>query len=415
MRHLLVGLLGIAGLLGAPPVAAEERPDLIVIMVDDLGAIDNRLLNRLPNIRSLFIDNGLSFTSYYNETPLCCPGRATFLTGQHTRRHGVNRNRASLLNPANTIATALHDAGYQTAQIGKYLNNLGSIDKTPPGWDRNVMYDDPSSPDPSTFYVNGVAQTRGYMDRVILDESVAWVTQAGPAPLFLWTNPRAPHWGSSQSQPSKPYIEPRYQGPGGSQCNGIPLWSHAGYSYAKQPKGWPLGAICRSLLTVDEMVGDLRDAMAARGRPTIYVFTSDNGMAWGWHGFPLKNVPESGRTPLYFAGNGVPTGQSNALLSNIDLGPTLAQLGGTTMPQADGVPFSFDTAGHDWILEDHPLGGYTAGPWRSSWWAVRTPEWHLVRRSGRNYLYHLTADPWENQDVAAANPDVVSDLAQHGP
>ena len=74
-----------------------NKPDDIVIIVDDLGAIDDRILERLPNIRSLFLQGGLQFNDAYSETPLCCPGRASFLTGQHTAHHGVTVNDARLL------------------------------------------------------------------------------------------------------------------------------------------------------------------------------------------------------------------------------------------------------------------------------------------------------------------------------
>ena len=109
-------------------------------MTDDLGALDDRILSRLPNINKLFLQHGLTFDEYYGETPLCCPGRAEFLTGQHVRTNGVVRNDARLLDPTNTIATALQDAGYQTAFIGKYLNHSELLtNKTPPGWDYAAM------------------------------------------------------------------------------------------------------------------------------------------------------------------------------------------------------------------------------------------------------------------------------------
>lgn len=415
----------------ADPTTARNRrvvgdgvqPDIVVVMTDDLGAIDNRVMNKLPAIKALWLDNGLRFDHYYNETPLCCPGRAGFLTGQHTRRHGVKKNQASLLDPSQTVATALNDVGYQTAQIGKYLNNLGSIDKTPPGWDYNAMASTLTATT-STFYVQGALQNFGYIDRATSDMSLDWVENAGPEPLFLWANPKAPHWGPSQSTPWTAHTETRYQGPGGSRCNYIPKWNPPDYAYAPQPTGWPLGSICRSLLTVDDMVAGLRSLMAARGRPTVWIFTSDNGMAWGRDGFPIKNVPKAGRTPLWIAttgteeGAGVPHGATDALLSNIDLGPTLAELGGASMPWADGASFlpvlDGTGAGREYMIEDHPLGGYTQGPWRSSWWGVRTPLWHLYYRtsSAKFYLYDLTSDPWEQTNVATSNPQIMADLIE---
>src|SRR5918996_378048 len=71
----------------APRRAAERPPDIVVLMVDDLGSIpDDRVLRRLPHIRGRFIRRGTRVTNMHSETPLCCPGRATFQTGQHTFR-----------------------------------------------------------------------------------------------------------------------------------------------------------------------------------------------------------------------------------------------------------------------------------------------------------------------------------------
>ncbi len=139
-RGLLVAALGLLTLAlpfltNAAP-RGDDRRDIVVFMVDDLGAIDKRILDRLPNIRDLFLNSGLRFDAAYSETPLCCPGRASFLTGEHTRTHGVVINRARLLDPTQTVATALHDAGYYTIMAGKYLNYPDQMpDKTPDGWD----------------------------------------------------------------------------------------------------------------------------------------------------------------------------------------------------------------------------------------------------------------------------------------
>ena len=101
----LLAVLSIPALAAEHTVPASARPDEIVVMVDDLGAIDDRILERLPNIKALFLENGLQYDDAYSETPLCCPGRASFLTGQHTAHHGVVMNDARLLDPSHTIAT----------------------------------------------------------------------------------------------------------------------------------------------------------------------------------------------------------------------------------------------------------------------------------------------------------------------
>ena len=405
-------LAGFLSALAAPQLATGEpdaRPDIVVVMVDDLGAMDERVLMRLPNIRSLFLDGGLRFDRAFSETPQCCPARANFLTGQHTRHHGVMRNDATLLDPSQTIATVLDDAGYYTALVGKYMNKAELLtDHTPPGWDHVVM-NDASTKEPSRFWVNDEPVEAGYPDRFTLEQSIDAFQRAPDGhPVFLWTNPRAPH--QNGNRPWSTWVETPYKG--AAECQGIEPWRPIDYDYPAQPDGFPMGRVCRGLLTVDEMVGGLFQVAAARQRPTLWVFTSDNGMSWGRDGFPLKNVPNADQVPLYFAGNGVATGSTGALVSNIDLGPTLAAIAGTDMPFADGVSFAPVLAGgqgdRDWLLEDHPESKVGA------WWAIRTKEWRLVVFEGiSSQLFDLVADPWEETPVD--NPDVETELAALSP
>jgi N-acetylglucosamine-6-sulfatase len=406
---------------GAAP--AISQPDIVVLMVDDLGDVGPRILERLPHLSALFL-NGRSFDEAYSEQPLCCPGRATFLTGQHVRHHGVTINDARLLDPTNTIATALHDAGYHTGLIGKYLNLAELLDDpSPVGWDSVALLllgDDETytaSPTTSDWLINDEATSLGYRDRAVSDLSVQFVQDA-PAdePLFMWSNPRAPHWATTFKEPWAAAIEPPYVGD--ARCAGIEPWKPPSYSYSKAPDGFPLDDICRSLLTVDDEVGQLETAFAARGTQPLWMLTSDNGMAWGEHSFPLKNVPWATPLPLYFAGPGIMPGHTDALVSNIDFGPTLAELGGTTMPWADGVSFARllhqDGSFRAVMIEDQPEPGFTGGPWRKRWHAIRTPQWHLLRIGQRKaLLYDLVHDPWQLHPVT--NKGVKQQLKQAWP
>ena len=408
---LFVTLFVAGGVAAAYPrdtTRSAERPDIIVVMVDDLGAIDNRILDRLPNIKSLFVDSGLAFEQFYGEEPLCCPGRATFLTGQHVRHHHVTRNDARLLDPSHTVATALHDAGYWTVMTGKYLNLSELLpDLTPPGWDRVDMLMGADklyafNPNVSVWTVNDQPRVLNeYRDRANAEFSVNEVESApNDRPLFLWTNPRSPHWGVNNRLPWESAVESIYAS--ADQCSGIEPWRPPSYRYALFPHGFPLDEVCRSMLTVDDEVGQLQAAEAARGRDAVWVFTSDNGMSWGAHGFPLKQNPWATKLPLYIAGHNIAAGATAALESQIDIGPTLAELGGAVMPWADGrsfadVLFGQSEAGRQWMIEDQP---HAAGGWfEQRWKAVRTLQWRLVRYGDTNYLYDLSTDPWEMEDV----------------
>src|SRR3989344_5527293 len=400
------------------------KPDIVVVMVDDLGAIDERIQNKLPNIKSLFIEQGMRFDNAYNETPLCCPGRATFLTAQHTQKHGVTYNDARLLNSSYTIATALQQTGYYTIAAGKYLNGAEKLsDKTPPGWDKMAMLLSWDTNVSSKWAVQGNIQTGGFYDRFATNKSLNWVQNAPRnQPIFLWLNPHAPHYRKGyQNSPWVVDVEKRYLSD--SRCNNIPSWKPLTYYNSKERNGFPLDNVCKSLLTTDEAVGALQREFAKQGRNPIWIFTSDNGMSWGRDGFPLKNVTQSDKTPLYFSGPGITPGSTSALVSNIDLGPTIAELAGTSMPKADGLSYAPVILGNsndfrDMLAENHPLGGTTgSSPSRTGpWWGVRTPQWHLVEWSKwrGEALYDVLNDPWEIKNVASSNPDLVRQLKKWG-
>jgi arylsulfatase A-like enzyme len=175
------------------------------------------------------------------------------------------------------------------------------------------------------------------------------------------------------------------------------------------PEGWQLRRVCESLLVVDRMVGELVDAQARRGRPAVFVFMSDNGMSWGQKGFTFKQTPPSARLPFYVAGTGLAHATTDALLSMIDVAPTLAELAGATFDGVDGVSFApllrgeaFE--GRDELLEVMPRVRTDGYP---GWDGLRTPRWHFVRwLTGRRELFDVIADPWERVDLAPLQPEL---------
>jgi arylsulfatase A-like enzyme len=142
-RRLFALALSLAMLVGAGTPAASEakqKPNIVVLMTDDQDAASMRMMR---NTRRLIGDKGVTFRNNIATLPLCCPSRATFVTGQYPHNHGVIWNWApeggyTKLDHRNTLPVWLQRAGYHTAQIGKYLNEYGQ--KTDPhlispGWD----------------------------------------------------------------------------------------------------------------------------------------------------------------------------------------------------------------------------------------------------------------------------------------
>ena len=148
------------------------------------------------------------------------------------------------------------------------------------------------------------SHSAGHKDRFVADKAVELLRSAPSGePVFAWLTPHAPHEADAGKAEWLPDVEPRYSGD--PRCDGINPWSPPSYDFPTRPDGFPLDDICRSLLTVDDMVGDLRDEAERQGRHPVWVFMSDNGMAWGAGGYVMKNVPQAGRLPLYFVGPGV--------------------------------------------------------------------------------------------------------------
>src|SRR3954454_10954082 len=147
MRHVwpiaaVVALLVLATPAAARPASAghDGWPNIIVVMTDNKPPAD---LARMRNARRLLAAQGTKFTNAVDSFPLCCPSRATFITGQYAHNHGVLGNFYpygwyGMKGRGNTLPAWLQKAGYRTALIGKWLNGYGAVDahgEVPKGFD----------------------------------------------------------------------------------------------------------------------------------------------------------------------------------------------------------------------------------------------------------------------------------------
>jgi N-acetylglucosamine-6-sulfatase len=134
----LIGALAIATSAIAAPTA-QGKPNVVVIETDDQTVESMRVMD---NVDALIGDKGATFGNSFVNHSLCCPSRATFLTGQYEHNHGVVGNEApdggfdrfQALHGNNNLAVWLRRAGYYTAMIGKYLNGYANQPPVPPGW-----------------------------------------------------------------------------------------------------------------------------------------------------------------------------------------------------------------------------------------------------------------------------------------
>ena len=133
---LALAVLGLLGSAGPSADRAPARPDVVLVLADDLTEADWRSLPRTTALLPAV------FPNYVNVDPQCCPSRATLLRGQYPHTHGTLGNhgrhggwRSFRDQEGQTVAVLLREAGYRTGLIGKYLNGYTADGGVPPGWD----------------------------------------------------------------------------------------------------------------------------------------------------------------------------------------------------------------------------------------------------------------------------------------
>ena len=451
--------------------AAAARPNIVFILTDDqdllLGSLD-----AMPHLRWLLGTQGLTFSHDFVPLSLCCPSRSTILTGQYAHNHKVYTNAPPdggfqeflrLGHEEATIGTALHEAGYRTALMGKYLNEYphGS-DRThvPPGWDEWDVPIDGNAYGGFNYTLNqngkliphGAAPA-DYMTDVITARARQFIAgaAAGPSPFFLYVATYAPH---------RPYTPaPRHAALfANAKAPRTPSFNEADVS--DKPEGVrarpPLTAgdiafidrgyrlRLQGLQAVDEMVAAIVRTLRNNGQldNTYIFFTSDNGYHMGQHRMlPAKYTPYETdvRVPLLVRGPGVPAGRTvDAFTLNVDFAPTFAEIAGATLREpVDGrslVPLLHGgPVPADWrksvLLEQFTFreAPQPAGTVREpseapaaqgvveypSHLGLRTPTYKYVEyANGERELYDLTADPDETENQARrADPGFLAQLS----
>ncbi len=304
----------------------------------------------------------MTFPDAFVVNPLCCPSRASILTGNYSHTHLVYRQippfgRFEWFHDGSTLATWLHDAGYRTGLFGKYIDGYQHAAVTgyvPPGWDRWVAFVH-SAPVDYTLTIDGSLHAFGHgpgdhATEVLADEAVAFVRDT-TGPLFLELATSAPHEPAIPSPGDEdafadlpPARPPSFDE---ADVSDKPAWVRDLPRFTASQEA-AIDAFrtdqYRSLLGVDRALGRVLDALEAAGRleNTLIVFTSDNGIQHGEHRWTKKEAPyeESIRVPLVVrwdaAGWTPGTSLPGVLALNIDLAPTIADAAGVPHPPTDG-------------------------------------------------------------------------------
>ena len=432
--------LAVPGEVEEARAAAPTPPNVIVIMTDDMRVDD---LAEMPKTRRLLAGtNGANYTKAHVTTPLCCPSRATFLTGQYAHNNGVYDNAGpngsvDSLDDTSTLPVWLQSAGYRTVMFGKYLNGYGlpsdgtAATYVPPGWDHWAAlshrtmsnYTDfditvgSSTPDASsTGAIEHVAN--GYQTWNFTGRAVSRIRASVPLdqPMFMWLSLFAPHPGAGDFPHQSVPAEPKYQG---TSTVGLPTSPAVDEARIADKPPW-IKALPRltdrdkarivthrrerrnALRSVDDSVSRVVDALRDAGEldNTVIIFTSDNGLMLGEHRIThWKTVPylEAARVPLLIRGPGFTSGTRTEPVSNVDLAPTVADVSGVTptLP-VDGISLLGPIGANRPILLEYlgdpvPIGMPAYG-------SVIQGRWQYSTYETSQELYDLADDPWQLQN-----------------
>jgi N-acetylglucosamine-6-sulfatase len=345
--------------------AAQAKPNIVFIMTDDQTAGSTVVQRNVGLIQG----QGTTFSQTIASYPLCCPSRATYLSGQYSHNHGVIHNAGPFggytrFDNSNSLPLWLQQAGYRTMHVGRYLNGYGvqnpDITEVPPGWsdwvsgvgdsvfnyerwqtnENGQIFNRPGADHPGEF------QTDFYGRR-----AAELIDAAAPSaqPFFLSLTFPAPHSGApiESDDPAllpTPVPAPRHRD--AFAANALPRppsfdetdVSTKPQIVADRPRLSPewIAAIqenyqqeLESLLSVDDSVGAVLNALERSGEldDTLLIYTSDNGFFHGEHRIASEKVlpyEEAARIPLIVRGPGVPRGRTiDQLVSNIDWAPTI--------------------------------------------------------------------------------------------
>lgn len=437
-----------ASFAGQGSSAAPKRPNIVFILTDDLSW---NLVKYMPHVREMR-ERGVTFSRFYVPNSLCCPSRASILTGKlphdtHIFTNGGKQGGFQRFHARGeerqTFAVRLQSAGYRTALMGKYLNEYqpaGIVDGkrryVPPGWDAwdvggNAYENFDYSLNENGKVVSYGSDPSDYLTDVLAEKGRAFVAHTPRKRPFLLEiatfAPHKPYTPAPRNENDFPRLRaPRTPAFNEANISDKPSW------LSKRPvlrrlerasidEDFRLRA--QSVLAVDDLIGRLQQALKESGElsNTYFFFSSDNGLHMGEHRLPpgKQTAFETDiRVPLIVTGPGVPEGKKiSKLASSIDLYPTFAQLGGASVPAAvDGhslVPLLESGPVSGWrkavLVEHHGLdltrsdpdfpGPYVANP--TTYQAIRTARATYVEyANGEREYYNLRKDPYELRNTA---------------
>lgn len=425
-----LGAAELAFYLNASRAASQTagRPNVILCMADDLGWGDTGF-NGSKKVKTPSLDkmasNGLRFERWYAGAPVCSPTRATCLTGRHHNRYGIpSANKGHMLPEELTLAEVLKSQGYATGHFGKW--HLGTLTKQvkesnrggpkgvkhySPPWDNGfdvcfsteaktpTWWSDEAYERYGTHYWTGpeemVPDVSGDDSKVIMDQALSFIEREAAAKTpFL-----AVIWFHT---PHKPYL---------ADAKHMALYSDLSEDEQKY-----YGCIT----AMDEQMGCLREKLRQLGIAdnTMVWFGSDNGPERRCPGSPgpyrerKRSLHEGGiRVPglLEWPARVKRARQINMPCGTMDYYPTVLDALGIDLPgqvtPIDGISL---LPAIDGKIKERPVP--IAFDFRGQS-ALSDNRYKLYRKGKKDYeLYDMLKDPYEKNDIAATNPELVQTM-----
>jgi arylsulfatase A-like enzyme len=417
--------------------SAAERPNIVFILTDDMGYSDPACYGGkfvpTPNIDRL-ANEGIRFTHFYDDAPICSASRCSFITGMFPARWNFTTyldNRAQnrdceqadfLTTNAPALARVMKAAGYQTGHFGKWHLGGGRDVTNAPlfsayGYDESIGTYESPEPDPNITATDWIWSPKDKVKRwdrtgYFVDHALDFLKRHEDKPCYVEI------WPDDVHTPWVPNVE------------------------QEQKKGtWESRSnFCAVLAEYDRQIGRFLDGLKALGLETntIVVFTSDNG--------PLPNFKHTrtggsrgSKLSLYEGGTRVPfivrwPGHATAgrvdeqtVMEMVDLFPTFCAVAGAPLPAGfafDGqnmtAAFDSNSASPDrtifWEYGRQSKLFHYPGPVydRSPHLAVREGKWKLLVNAdgSREELYDLETDGNETNNVTAANPELAKRMTE---
>jgi arylsulfatase A-like enzyme len=405
--YLLVVLIGTIQFAESIRAADAPKPNVLIIVTDDqrIGT-----MGMMPETRRRFFEEGTWFDNAFATSPLCCPSRASIMTGRYAHNHGVRTNsEGGRLDHETTIQRYLQDQGYLTALGGRFLNGW-QLDEAPPHFDRYGLLQR-GYVDPRANIDGALGRIDGYTTDVLRDYVVDVLTDfdlsRDAAPWFMYVTPLAPH------RPALPEVEyrslevpPFRATPSVLERDRTDKPPYVRFLDADMASVRRFRARqLRTLRSVDHLVRELFQVLEEKGelQNTLAFYLSDNGYLWGEHGLTGKGhsytrsvrIPFAMRWPAAVVGGT----SDERLAANIDIAPTVLDAVGISQSAVgpiDGRSLLSEVDRSRLLFE---LRGVR------NWASLRTETYQYTehyRDGGRvrfREYYRLTKDPWQLRNL----------------